>query len=293
MSNKFEISPFGNMLVYKKGYSSDFVRELIEVNNLSGLRIFDHLDKLDSLDFLSEFSFLEQLSISCIFDQNYTFLKKLSNLKTLSIDLSIKENNIIDLSDQINLQNLTLQWRKGKIIGLDKCKNITSLCLVGYKEKDFKSISSLVNLENLIVKTAFIENCNGIENFVKLKSLLLGNCKKLSELKGLERINNLTSLSFELCSQIKDYSEVGSLSNLESLKIADCKEMVSINFLEKLSSLKKLFLLGNTDVLDGDLMPAKNIKDVVYKHRKHYNVKIANEEHEELIKRNLEKIKNL
>src|ERR1700722_7106063 len=104
--NEIKLSPSGTMLVYKKGYTSDFVKDTIVKYKLEGLRIFDHLDRLDSLYFLNDYSFLEKLSIDCIYDQDYSFLKNLTNLKYLGIGISVKENNYIDLSNQQNLDNL-------------------------------------------------------------------------------------------------------------------------------------------------------------------------------------------
>lgn len=293
MEKHIEISPYGNMLVYKKGYSAEFVHKVIIENKLSGLRIFDHLDKLESLDFLSEFNFLEKLDIDCMYDQDYSFLKNLLSLKSLGIGPSTKKNNVIDLSNQINLENLAIQWRKGKVFGLEKCHNITSLCLIGYTEENFYPITSMLNLEDLKVKTALIKNCHGVENLDKLKSVLLGNCKKLSQIEGLKDLKSLTSLSFDLCPQIRNYTPLGYLTNLENLQITDCKGVSSIKFIENLPALKKFSLLGNTDVLDGDLVPAKNIKEVFYKHRKHYNLIIENKDYDNFVKSNLEKIKGL
>jgi hypothetical protein len=211
----------------------------------------------------------------------------------LGIGLSTTEKNIIDLSNQTNLESLSIQWRKGNILGLDKCNKVTLLCLVDYSEKDFYPISSLVNLEDLKVKTSLMNNCFGIENLTKLKSILLGNCKKLSSLDGLGILKNVTSLSFDLCPQIKNYDEIGNLHNLENLQITDCKGVGSIKFIENLTALKRLSLIGNTDILDGDLLPAQKVKEVFYKHRKHYNIKIDNEEYDSLVKSNLNKLKGL
>jgi hypothetical protein len=293
MKYNYEISPYGNMLVYKRGYSVDFVHKVISENKLSGLRIFDHLDKLESLDFLEKYDFLEKLDVNCMNDQDYSFLMNLPNLKSLGIGLSVKENNAIDLSSQVNLENLTIQWRKGKIFGIEKCQKINSLCITNYTEMDFNSILSLQNLEDLKIKTASIKSINGIENYTKLKSLYLGNCKKLSSIEVLKGLRNITFLSFELCPQVKDYASIGYLFGLENIQIIDCKEINTIKFIETLPSLKKLSLLGNTDVVDGDLLPAKNIKEVFYKHRKHYNAKIENKSYDNLEKINLEKIKAL
>jgi hypothetical protein len=291
MNREIEISPYGSLLVYKKGYTVDFVRSLLDKKKLRGLRIFAMLneDRLPDLDFLSDYSFLEVLDITSVDDYNYNFLYSLKNIKELSIN--IEGRNIIDLSYQENILDLTIKWRKGKILGLEKCQKISSLCLIEYTEENFYPISPLQNLKNLIVKTGSIKSVNGVERLLVLENLLLGYCKLLKSINSLERNFNLKSISFERCSNIEDYTPLGHLSNLDILQIIDCKGINSIRFVQNLSALKKLMLLGNTVVLDGDLMPAKGIKEVIHVHHKHYNIKIENKENDRLMKSNLDRIK--
>src|ERR1051325_946745 len=115
MQRAIEIAPYGNLLVYKKDYTPEFVKEVIEERRLDGLRIFDHLEPLSSLAFLRDYGFLEKLDIDSIHDHNYGFLRCLKNLRSLGIGISTKEENEIDLSDLENLEVLALQWRKNKI----------------------------------------------------------------------------------------------------------------------------------------------------------------------------------
>jgi hypothetical protein len=96
-----------------------------------------------------------------------------------------------------------------------------------------------------------------------------------------------------MCPKIEDYDALTNLPNLESLRIVDCKGVPSIKFINNFPALKILSLLGNTDVLDGDMKPAKDIKEVFYNDRKHYNIKIENMENEAQSKRNIDKIKRL
>lgn len=293
MKNNIEISPYGSLLVYKKDYSAKDVLSLIREHNLRGLRIFAVLknERLQAVDFLKGFQFLEALDITSVNDFNFSFLSNLFELKDLTINVT--GENTLDLSNQINLEELSLQWRSGKVIGLENCKKINSICLVDYSEDNLLPISSLKNLEELKIKTSTIKNLNGIENLTNLKSVVLGNCKKLTSIIELNNLKNLRNLTFDLCPNIKDFDSVKHLSNLEELSLIDCKSVNSIKFIENLDNLKKLSFLGNSDIKDGDLKPAQKIKDVYYKHRKHYNIKIENEEHDKLVKKNLEKIKNM
>jgi hypothetical protein len=291
MDKSIEISPFGNNLMFKSEYNKEFVFRVLKEGNLDGIKINTRWEQLTDLSFLTEYDFLESLDIVGVSDFDFKFLFSLKKLKKLSI--SIVGNNVIDISNQKNLETLSIQWRKGKILGLEKCTKITSLCLVEYLENDFTPLSSLFSLEDLKVKTALVNNCGGLESLTKLKSIMFGNCKKLSSLDGLGNLKNITSIFFDLCPQIKNYDEIGNLHKLEYLQIKDCKGLDSIKFIDRLVSLKKLSLLGNTDILDGDLVPAKKVKEVFYKHRKHYNVAIENKEYDSLVKSNLNKLKGI
>ena len=291
MENKIEISPYGNMLVYKKGYTSDFVKDLIYKHKLEGLRIFDHLDRLDNLNFLKEYSFLKKLDIDCINDHDYSFLGNLPNLKYLGIGLSIKQLNTIDLSNQEKLETLAIQWRK-KIIGFENCTRLTSLTLVEFKEKNLQKIESLKSLVELRIKTGAIESLQGVDKLGNLQNLNIGNCKKLQSIKTINHLQKLKELHLDACPNINDYDEVTDLPDLETLSLIDCGKVQSLKFIEHYQSLSKLSLLGNTVIVDGDLVPAKRIKLLEHKHYSHYNIKLENSSYNQNVKNNLEKIKN-
>jgi Leucine-rich repeat (LRR) protein len=291
MENGIKISPYGNMLLYQKGYTVEFVYNIIKKYHLSGLRIFDHLDRLETLDFLKDYVFLEKLDIDCIYDHDYSFLSSLTNLKFLGIGASIKQSNSIDLSNQKELETLGINWRK-KITGLEKCTKLSSLTLVEFKEKDLQKIQDLKNLVELRIKTGAIENLSGADKLINLRSLNIGNCKKLHSIKAINHLPNLKELYLDICPNINDYEEVTDLPNLEALSLTDCGKVQSLKFIERYAALQKLSLLGNTVIVDGDLVPAKRIKSLEHKHYSHYNVKLENPSYNQNVKNNLEKIKN-
>lgn len=292
MNTNIEISPTGSLLVFKHGYSADFVRTTLQDNNLRGLYIFAQLpsEKLESLSFLNEFGFLKSLSISTINDQDWSFLAGLTNLRELSI--STTGQNQIDLSKQQKLTSLSLQWRKGKISNLENCHTIKSLCLIDFNEEDFYPIEKLTTLEELTIKTSGVRSLNGLQKLSRLKKLHLGNCKKLSKLTDFQSLTQLASLSFESCPQVESYTELANLPSLKKLEFIDCKNVNTIKFIENLHSLEQLNLLGNTNILDGDLEPALKIPSVLYTHRQHYNVKISNPSNDLLNKKNRQKIRD-
>ncbi len=292
MKQNFKISPYGNMLMYGKKYSVEKVLQIITENNLNGLRIFDVFDRLVTLDFLNDYIFLENLSIDCAYDQDYSFLTHLVNLKQLSIGGSSTNKNIIDLSGLINLKHLGLDWRKGRVMGLDNCQNLEWLTLVDFKEIDLNIISSLINLKELQVKSSSIKSSKGLESLVNLEKLGFGYCRYLSTIDELQFLKNLKYLCFDTCSKIYNFEVLGNLDNIEVLEIGNCKDITSIGFIENLKKLNSFVLSQNTRIVDGDLKPALRIKDVFHTEYKHYNINAVSPKYHEIKKQNLEKYKN-
>ena len=101
MNREIEISQYGSLLVFKQGYTPEFVQTVIHERNLKGLRIFAHLgaDRLSNLSFLYEYSFLEALDITSVDDYDFSFLSSLKGLKELSISVEGK-NEITRRSDE-------------------------------------------------------------------------------------------------------------------------------------------------------------------------------------------------
>lgn len=267
-----EIKEPEHLLVYEKGYSMDFVRSTIEKMGLNGLRIFDQLDPLPDLDFLEDYTFLTHLSITSAGDHDYSFLKRLTNLKALAISTSgDRAEKEIDLGAQTELMELVIQWRK-HVSGFENCRSLQKLMLVEFKEKDLAAISLLAALKHLSIKTANIKDLNGIEGCTLLETVMLGNCKGLVSLSGLSHHQGLRKIELDVVTKAKDYDGLTDLPLLAELTIADCKEVPSLAFVRNLPSLKKLVLVGNTEISDGDLTPIGSLEQVFYTNRRHYNV---------------------
>jgi len=247
--DEIEISEYGNLLIYKSNYSARFVEKVIRDNNLAGLRIFDYFDQLESLDFLRQFGFLRRLDITCRYAQDYDFLKSLPQLISLSVGPLPKTVKPIDLSNQKNVEYLSLQWQKRKIKGLEYCENVRSLVLVEYTENDLSMLSRMNTLEVLKIKTASIETLHGLEDLANLEKVQLGNCRKLVSISALSGSSNLSSLEIELCRHIKDYKNLIDLPKLSLLRLTDCGVIEALGFADNFPALENIVLTGDTRVL--------------------------------------------
>jgi len=272
-NNKIEISEYDSLLVYKNGYTPEFAQGVINENKLSGLRIWtDPMENPpESLSFLVQFEFLKALDVTSLHNYDFNFLERLTNLKKLSINT--EGNNEIDLSNQTNLEYLVIQWRKGKIKGLEHCQRLQTLALIEYKEQDFLPISTLHHLRHLRVKTASVKTLDGLANLPLLEDIFLGYCRHLRSIEAINGRKYLRSVVIDLCGKIEDFDSLSDLPQMEELSLIDCKDIRSISFVRNFPLLRMLRLTGNTNVVDGDLTPTLRIKEVYYPDRKHYNLK--------------------
>lgn len=260
-------------LLYKNSYSIDFINKILNEKKLNGIRIFADLFRLSDISFLENFNCLKKLSISSVDDYDFAFLKKMTNLETLSIHCEGK--NEIDLSCQKSLKELYLKWRK-KISNLDKCTELNDLTLIQFTEKELKKIGHLPKLNRLRILTGSICCLKEIQNYPGLKCLVLGPCRKLSSIGDLNGLMYLETLEIESCKQITDYHLLNKLPELKSVTLHNCGDIDSIKFIENFPKLKLLSLTGDTNVVDGNLKPVKRLVNAFGADRKHYNTKIPN-----------------
>lgn len=267
--------------------------ETIARNGLRGLRINAVLrdEVLPDLNFLRDYTGLEELSIVTGEDYDFRFLSDMVWLKRLSLNAYLGTHPI-DLSPLRNLSYLFVAWQK-RIEGIEQCRNVRELCLSEFKEPDLSKIRSMRHLERLSIETGSIKTLSGLEAAQCLESVELGNCRYLQSIAALNGKKQLKELEIEACSKIADYEALTDLPSLEKLHLTNCKDIPSIRFISHFPALKKLWLIANTNVVDGDLAPAKDLEDPVIVHRKHYNMKIENPRDEAVVKRNREKIRRL
>lgn len=290
-TEEIEIAPFDNLLVYKKGYTTEFVERIINEKKLGGLRIFAVLksEELDSISFLKKLTFLRKLDITASNDFSFDSLGDLSNLKKLSIN--VPGETKIDFSNLTQLEYLSINWRKN-LVGLEKT-NLLSLCIVDFTEKNLSALTKIQGIKSLKIKTGTIKSLSGIEELKDIEEVNIGNCKQLISIQGIDSLIKLSFVEFNKCKNIVSFESLRGLPRLITLNIIDCGEIDSIVFVTELPSLRNFSLLGNTIVKDGNLFPAKSLYSVQLKHYKHYNIKIENKEYGERVNNNLSKIKKL
>jgi hypothetical protein len=70
---------------------------------------------------------------------------------------------------------------------------------------------------------------------------------------------------------IRNLAALGGMSNLRRLLLEDCGEIETLSVLNG-ADLEELFLIGSTNILDGDLRSASgHLRTAAFPQRPHYN----------------------
>jgi hypothetical protein len=239
---------------------------------------------LNNINFVTKCPNIESLGITSPFIQDYSPVYSLKNLKSLSIDRSpIKipgirlSNAKLDLSQITSLEEFGAYTYKN-IINLDKCMYLKRLSLTYYypQIKNTEELSSLENLESLIIIKSNIGSFKGLGDLKKLHKIDLSYLSNLYHLDELDKISdNLLALRFDGCKRINNYEYVTKLRELQSLSFNNCGEILSIGFIRQMPKLKAFVFVG-TNVLDGDISPCIGLDYVAFSNKRHYSHKESN-----------------
>ena len=251
-NSSFQVSDYGNLLIYDRKYSAADVKFVIETNRLNGLKIFDFWDPLPSLDFLRQFTFLKELRISCRYDQDFSFLTDLPQLNLFTVGPSFPMKNQIDLSSLVSVKYLSIQWATNRISGLEACHKLRDLCLVEFPLKDLRVIKDLTELIRLRIKTGSIKSLSGVRDLRKLAELEIGNCRSLLSVNDLNGLPALKSIRIESCRKIEDYKDLRDLQKLNNLQLINCGSIPAFDYQALFPLLERSPLIGNTKIRDSD-----------------------------------------
>jgi hypothetical protein len=87
---------------------------------------------------------------------------------------------------RLNFETLIIGWRKG-VSGIESCTKLTLLSLGGYKERDLKRLSPIINLRTLLMKRGAPESLKGLESAQQLEKVIFGNSKKLKDIQAMSQ----------------------------------------------------------------------------------------------------------
>ena len=265
------------------GLSSDYIvvedgklNKYIKYINEKGIKSVSIVEVLaynrDEIDFLKDCPSIENVNLISSKVKNYSGLYSLKELQELDIDCLTAN---LELSRLPNLKYFSSEWNK-KLLDLESCKLLERLGLSKFNPsiKNFKSLSKLKNLKEIILIKSNITSFKGIGELTNLEKADFSYLRNLEEIDELKLIaGNLKHLRFDGCKKIKNHEYVTCLKELELLSFDNCGDIPSIKFINELPKLKKFIFIGS-NIVDGDLSPCNRLEYVGFWDKKHYSHKM-------------------
>ena len=245
-----------------------YIHEEISSNHIDYINK-KHIDKIiidgfigttKSLEPLKKINHVIYLSVEGDFD--VTPLYALKELRYLSISSSQK----LDLS-----QFPQLEWfstgTTSCIVNLDKSEKLKSLTIYNrympLEPEVAESISSLPQLDTLVIAYTEIINLDFLKPNMNLQVLVLVDNKKLSNIDAIVNIkDSLKHLKIFVCKKIESYDCLEKMDSLVFIMIQMCKSLKDIYFANRLKNLHS-FIISDTQIENGDLTPLMNKKCVI------------------------------
>jgi Leucine-rich repeat (LRR) protein len=266
-----EQGPFGIRAVLTSDWSPEIRRDLfkqpiaeLELNRGKGWHGRD-------LSFLSDFPELLALRVNGRTAESVSPIHALHNLRALDIMTYCKTE--IRFGEFPHLIECALQWRP-KATSLFDCVGLKKLFVTGFSGSDTAPFGRLKNLESLAILGSPVRNLEGLRPLVNLRSLRLGDLRKLETLGAIEDLIQLEKLEINVCRKIGSIEEIGSLINLRELYLDNMGDIQSSKPLESLHQLRRLTFVESTNILDGNLSPLfclPNLEMTSFQNRKYYS----------------------
>jgi len=236
----------------------------LELNRAKGWRGHD-------LSFVSQFPELMAIKIIGKTAESLSPIHTLHNLRALDVMTYCKSE--LRFNEFPNLIKCSLEWRP-KATSLFDCISLNTLLLKGYRGSDTEPFAKLKNLESLTILGSGIQSLEGLGSLVKLRSLRLGDMRKLPSLRGIENLVLLEKLEIDTCRKIHSVEEISRLARLRELYLDNMADLESLKPLAGLSQLRRLTFVGSTNIRDGDLsllLRLANLELVAFQDRPQYS----------------------
>jgi Leucine-rich repeat (LRR) protein len=223
-----------------------------------------------NLSFLSDFPELLALKIIGTTADSVSPIHGLHDLRALTVMTSCKTEIRFDVFPR--LIECVLDWRP-KAISLFECVGLKKLFVTGFRGLDASPFGKLKNLESLALLGSSIRSLEGLRPLAQLRSLRLGDMRKLETLAGVEGCLHLEKLEINTCRKVSAIEELAQLLNLQELYLDNMGEIRSLGPLASLHQLRRLAFVESTNIVDGNLAMLLNLPKlemVAFQNRKQY-----------------------
>ncbi len=210
------------------------------------IRFYGHYSKSFDCNILRKIPNVKNISIDCLQKaDNINALTELLNLKSLGLGIfELQDTEILNTENFKDLSALMISDTRTKAFNLDylrKFKKLKSLRIAGHS-KNIDAIGELSELELLSLNSVKKIPLNFINKLKKLKTLdfILGSRDNLNEIE----YNEIENLDIVRVRGLSDLSCISKFPKLKTLKIEDEINLQNIHFTNLFTDLTDLKILN-------------------------------------------------
>lgn len=217
------------------------------------IRIFGHYSEDCDLSILKRIPNVKKLSIDCLMDaSNVENIDQLNNLESLSVGIySLESFSFLNsLPNTLNYLFIgTTKSKKPSLTNLERFTNLKELYIEG-QQKGIEAIGEIKSLEKLVLRSVSPKDISFLTELKKMWCLDI----KLGGIKDFTQIRSLTNLKYLELWQVRGLSDISFVSTLSGLQYL---------FLQSLRNVKKLpDFSGLTQLRRVYLETMKGLQDV-------------------------------
>ncbi|KAL3736810.1 hypothetical protein ACJRO7_025699 [Eucalyptus globulus] len=167
-----------------------------------------------------------QLSKSGYGAPNTEWIKELSKLEYLSLDMKDVTSFLIDLATLSRLRSLSVTWIDHQS-SIACPSNLSALTLVNLRSPEVKldyvlgqQLEKLRSLE--VGYSDLLERLSSFPILKGLKELRVSQCRRLKEIQGVEKLESLEYILIFACDSLKRFSGLSELKKLRRLTLFCC-----------------------------------------------------------------------
>jgi hypothetical protein len=264
----------GNCLVLTS-YWDESLRDIMfekEINNLRLSRFAGWKD--NDVSFLKTLPFLKGVEVYADDIRDLSSMQDLKLLEYIGLDCNLSFD--LDLNSFVNLKTLQVKWNK-YIKNMFNLSSIEYLNIIKYPYEDLFALHNYTNLKKLQLTSSKLKSLKGIDKLINLRSVDLFKCNQLETLESVDRLEILEELDVQNCKKLNNLNQLSNLISLKTLFIEDCGEIQSLKPLQNSINLIKVWIGGNTTLIDGDIevvIKLPKLKELSFVNKKHYNIKV-------------------
>ncbi|MFC4323293.1 leucine-rich repeat domain-containing protein [Litchfieldia salsa] len=244
-----------------------------EIKNLRLSRFTGWADK--DVSFLKTLPFLKGVEVYADDIKDLSAMYDLKSLEYIGLDCNLSFD--LDMINFKKLKTLQVKWNK-HFKNMFNVSSIESLNIIKYPNEDLVALSNYSNLKKLQLTSTKLKTLKGIDNLINLKAVDLFKCNQLESLESIDHLESLEEFEAENCKKLNNLYQLSNLTNLKTLLIEDCGKIQSIKPLKYCLNLIKVWLGGDTTIIDGNLEVIINLpklKEFWFVNKKHYNIKVS------------------